>query len=488
MELPPKTLLQNGKYSIVEKIGQGGFGIAYRAYHVGLQTEICIKEFFYSDLCERDSNSSYVKVISTAAEKISLVESLQKKFTKEAQRLASFKHPNIVQVTDNFEENNTAYFVMELLEGGSLDELLKRNGAMSEQKAKTLILPIIDALEALHEVDLLHLDIKPANIMLRQNLTPVLIDFGISKYLETTGINTTTAPIGISKGFTPLEQYGGSISDFSKATDIYSLCATIYTMVTGLTPPEPLQMINSGFKSPRDLQPALSPEFNTAILKGLSTKAVDRQQSMTQLKKTVERRQGRIHEYVHPALTYAKVLLITGLLIVLNVFLVANTSLQLDTNNFSFSYGNLVLFKIYPHFKLTTTIWTRDFTSIVLFLSIVSQWLIAMMLAFNIFGRWSAIFASNKFKYYRYFANVNLYFTLTLSILFFVYICYSGYFSQVKMFVGTANIRWYSIFIGQIEWISFVFLLTSLIALVKLWLRNNITKNKVSISLNTPTE
>jgi len=283
MELPSNTILQNGKYKIVKKIGQGGFGIAYRAYHQGLQTEVCIKEFFYSDLCERVKDSSQVTIISASDDKIRLVDSLKKKFTKEAQRLARFQHPNIVLVTDNFEENNTAYFVMEFLDGGSLEDLIKRDGAMSEQKAKSLILPIIDSMDAVHKKDLLHLDIKPANIMLRQNLSPVLIDFGISKYLEIANVNTTTAPIGISKGFAPLEQYGGSISDFSKATDIYSLCATIYNMVTGITPPEPLQMINSGFKTPRELRPQLTENFNAAILKGLATKAVDRQQSISQL-------------------------------------------------------------------------------------------------------------------------------------------------------------------------------------------------------------
>ncbi len=284
MQLSSQTLLQSGKYKIIEKIGQGGFGIAYRAMHQGLQSEVCIKEFFYSDLCERAKDSSRITIISTSAEKILLVASFQKKFIKEAQRLAKFQHPNIVQVTDTFEENNTAYFVMEFLDGGSLDDLIRRDGAMSEQKAKALILPIIDAMDAVHKKDLLHLDIKPANIMLRKNQSPVLIDFGISKYLETANGNTTTAPIGISKGYAPLEQYGGSITDFSKATDVYSLCATIYNMVTGVTPPEPLQMLTNGFKSPRDLRPQLTPDFNAAILKGLSTKAVDRQQSMAQLK------------------------------------------------------------------------------------------------------------------------------------------------------------------------------------------------------------
>lgn len=288
MELSPNTLLQDGKYKIIEKIGQGGFGIAYLAHHQGLQNKVCIKEFFYRVLCERDINSSRMTIISAAKDKIKLVESFKKKFTKEAQRLAQFRHPNIVQVTDNFEENNTAYFVMEYIEGGSLEELIQKDGAMSEQRAKEIILPILDAMADVHNKDLLHLDIKPANIMLRKNQSPVLIDFGISKYMDTVNGNTTTSPIGISKGFAPLEQYGGSIADFTKSTDIYSLCATLYKMVTGQTPPEPIQIMASGLKSPRDFKPTLSVDFNNAIVKGLATKASDRQQSISQLKRVLD--------------------------------------------------------------------------------------------------------------------------------------------------------------------------------------------------------
>jgi serine/threonine protein kinase len=286
MELAPGTLLQAGKYKIIEKLGQGGFGIAYRALHQSLNRDVCIKEFFYSDLCERSHNLLDVTIITKSAEKLNLVNSFKKKFTKEAQRLAKFQHPNIVQVMDTFEENNTAYFVMEYLMGGSLEDLLSREVSLSEQKTKDLILPLIDALDAIHKTDLLHLDIKPANIMLRKNQSAVLIDFGISKYLENSSLteNTkTTAPIGISKGYAPLEQYGGGISDFSKATDIYSLCATIYKMVTGVTPPEPLQMLTSGIKSPRTVHPLISVDFDAAIIKGLATKMTDRHQTISQL-------------------------------------------------------------------------------------------------------------------------------------------------------------------------------------------------------------
>lgn len=284
MHLQSGTLLQGGKYKIIEKIGQGGFGIVYKAFHESLQSNVCIKEFFFSDLCERAKKSSKITIISSSADKIQLVDSLKKKFIKEAQRLAQFQNPHIIHVMDNFEENNTAYFVMEYIEGGSLEDLINRTGAISEEKAKKIILPIIDALEAVHNKGLLHLDIKPANILLRNDQSAILIDFGISKYMEMAGNQTTTAPIGLSKGYAPLEQYGGTIADFSKATDVYSICATLYRMVTGVIPPEPLQIHTNGIKSPNELNPQISLKFSNAILKGLSIKAIERPQNMSELK------------------------------------------------------------------------------------------------------------------------------------------------------------------------------------------------------------
>ena len=306
MHLQSGKLLQGGKYKIIEKIGQGGFGIVYKAFHESLQCNVCIKEFFFSDLCERAKRSSKITIISSSAEKIQLVDSLKKKFIKEAQRLAQFQNPHIIHVMDNFEENNTAYFVMEYIEGGSLEDLIEHTGAMSEEKAKKIMLPIIEALEAVHTKGLLHLDIKPANILLRNDHSAVLIDFGISKYMEMAGNHTTTAPIGLSKGYAPMEQYGGTITDFSKATDVYSICATLYRMATGVTPPEPLQIHTIGIKSPRELNPQISLKFSNAILKGLSIKAMDRPQSMSELKSQLVNEE-RNNETVVPKLNNTKV-------------------------------------------------------------------------------------------------------------------------------------------------------------------------------------
>ncbi|MDD4759157.1 MAG: bifunctional serine/threonine-protein kinase/formylglycine-generating enzyme family protein [Lascolabacillus sp.] len=347
MHLPTNTFLQGNKYKIIEKIGQGGFGIAYKAHHLLLDKTVCIKEFFYSDLCERKIDSSKLTIISTSSDKIQLVNSFKKKFVKEAQRLATFQHPNIVQVTDVFEENNTAYFVMEYLEGGSLEDKLK-NGILTEKQTLDIILPVLDALATVHKAKLLHLDIKPLNIMFRKDNTPVLIDFGISKYMATAAGYTTTAPVGLSKGYAPLEQYGGDIADFSEATDIYSVCATMYRMVTGVVPLEPLLILANGVKSPYDLHPQLSMGFSDSIVKGMSIKTSDRPQNVLKLyelfnkneiKETVEREYTTIvnEESNNMAAKKSKswlvgslVVLILGF-IIFNILKIDNVSPDLDS-------------------------------------------------------------------------------------------------------------------------------------------------------------
>jgi len=282
MELRTNTILNSGKYRIIQKIGQGGFGIVYKAEHVLLDKVVCIKEFYYLDLCERKTDSSDLTIISASSDKINLIKSLKKKFLKEAQRLATFQHPNIVKVTDVFEENNTVYFVMEYLHGGSLHDKLI-NCKLTEQQTLKIILPVLDALTVLHTAKLLHLDIKPMNIMFRTDNAPVLIDFGISKFMVSANNQTTTAPLGISKGYAPIEQYGGNIADLSEATDIYSVCATMYNMLCGVTPPEPLQILGNGLKNPKDFNPNLSDKLNSLVVKGMSVKANDRYSSIFDL-------------------------------------------------------------------------------------------------------------------------------------------------------------------------------------------------------------
>ena len=231
MELISGKELQNGKYRIIDVLGQGGFGITYLAQQVSLGRKVAIKEFFMKEHCNRDETSSFVSVPSMGSR--DLVEHFKQKFLKEARTIASFTSSSIVNVFDVFEENGTAYYVMEYLEGDSLKAIVDREGAIPEETAVKYIRQIGSALSEIHSKKLVHLDIKPANIMLNFKGEAVLIDFGISKHYDETGSQTSSGLVGLSEGYAPMEQYKkGGLTSFSPATDIYSLGATLFKMTT----------------------------------------------------------------------------------------------------------------------------------------------------------------------------------------------------------------------------------------------------------------
>ena len=235
--LSSESSLQGGRYRIVRMLGSGGFGITYVGTQTGLERNIVIKEFFMTDYCLRDEYSNLLTVPTVS--NVEFVERFKDKFLKEARHIAQLKHPNIVNIIDVFEENGTAYYVMDFIEGGSLVEKVQREGSLPENVAKRYILQIADALNYIHQRYMNHLDVKPGNIMLSRNDNAILIDFGLSKqYDSQTGHQTSTTPVGISHGYAPMEQYKeGGVSEFSPETDIYSLGATLYYLLTGARPP-----------------------------------------------------------------------------------------------------------------------------------------------------------------------------------------------------------------------------------------------------------
>ena len=235
--LSSESSLQGGRYRIVRMLGSGGFGITYLGTQTGLERNIVIKEFFMTDYCLRDEYSNLITVPTVS--NVEFVERFKDKFLKEARHIAQLKHPNIVNIIDVFEENGTAYYVMDFIEGGSLVEKVQREGSLPENVAKRYILQIADALNYIHQRFMNHLDVKPGNIMLSRNNNAILIDFGLSKqYDSQTGHQTSTTPVGISHGYAPMEQYKeGGVSEFSPETDIYSLGATLYYLLTGARPP-----------------------------------------------------------------------------------------------------------------------------------------------------------------------------------------------------------------------------------------------------------
>ena len=276
MNLSVNTLLQGGKYKIVRFIKSGGFGCTYEAEHVMLEKRIAIKEFFVKDFCNRDEQTSHVTV-GTQSKK-ELVAKLRRKFIDEAKGLCKLHHPGIVSVSDVFEENGTAYFVMDYIEGKSLSEIVHARGALPEKQALDYIRQAGEALQYVHEHNRLHLDIKPDNLMLDANGQVVLIDFGASKqYDEENGENTSTL-IGKTPGYAPLEQMGNDVVRFMPATDVYALGATLYKLLTGTTPLS-ANRLASGEEQP-PLPAGISQGSRMAVDRAMQTRKDKRPQSV----------------------------------------------------------------------------------------------------------------------------------------------------------------------------------------------------------------
>lgn len=245
--LQPDSTLQGGKYRIIEKLGQGGFGITYLAENTMLEGMVAIKEFFFKEYCERDDATCHVTIPTTGNREI--VERFKQKFIKEAKTIFRLNHPNIVRIHDVFEENDTAYYVMDYIDGESLGDMVKRRGAIPEAEALGYVKDAASALEYIHSMNINHLDIKPGNLMKRkEDGRIIVIDFGVAKqYDAVTSEGTTNTPVGISLGYSPMEQYSkNGVQTFSPQSDVYALAATLFKLLTGNTPPESIKIPEYG--------------------------------------------------------------------------------------------------------------------------------------------------------------------------------------------------------------------------------------------------
>lgn len=276
-ELHANTSLQNRRYAIQKTLGQGGFGITYLAYDNVNRRQVAIKEFFMKELCNRNGKNHHMSVPSTGSRQ--LVDKFRAKFLKEANTIANLSHPNIIKIYDIFEENATAYYAMEYISGGSLADLLGKEPEkrFCEVDALHYIRQVAGALNYIHMLGINHLDIKPDNI-LNDNGRAVLIDFGVAKRYDNDGHQTSTTPVGLSHGYAPLEQYkSGGVAEFSPATDIYSLGATLYKLITGQTPPDANDVLEKGLP---DIEDMMSTQCADAIKKAMRSKRAYRQQSI----------------------------------------------------------------------------------------------------------------------------------------------------------------------------------------------------------------
>ena len=233
------SVLQGGKYRIERVLGQGGFGNTYVGVNTVFNEQVAIKEFFMQGINDRDESTGSI-TISIEHNKQQFIEQLEK-FKKEALRIRKLNNEHIVHVHDLFEENGTAYYVMDFIEGESLAERLKRTGkAMTIEEVENILPQLLDALKTVHDADIWHLDLKPANIMIDKAGNVKLIDFGASKQLNAQkGGATTSTAISYTNGYAPREQMEQNYDKFGPWTDLYALGATLYTLLSNKRPPLP---------------------------------------------------------------------------------------------------------------------------------------------------------------------------------------------------------------------------------------------------------
>lgn len=271
------TILR-GQYIVGKVLGKsGGFGTTYLGYHQILQIKVAIKEYLPSEMVCRSSDGLTIQV--NHPQEADNFRNGINQFLNEARLLVKFNHPNIVRVIDFFEENGTAYLVMDYCQGVNLAEYMEQQGGiLSEQAAMNFIMPILEGLQELHNRGVLHRDIKPQNIYITHDGRPILLDFGSAK--QTLGERSRSLALMATPGFAAYEQYHiqGKQGPW---TDIYSCTATIYYMLSGMLPADAIErMAQETLFFPPGLENKISPEMRNAIVKGMALLPENRVQSV----------------------------------------------------------------------------------------------------------------------------------------------------------------------------------------------------------------
>ena len=266
LAVPIGTIL-DGRYLIGKVLGVGGFGITYLGYDLTLDYKVAVKEYMPSGFATR-AEDKYTLTVTSSSQQQAYDEGLDK-FLSEARTLAKFHDTtNIVSVQDFFKENNTAYFVMEYVDGESLKDYLDRNGGrISYADASKILIPIMRALSKVHEQGLIHRDISPDNISITSSGQPKLLDFGAARsaYAENKSVSVI-----LKHGLAPIEQYSNH-GNMGPWTDVYAMGATLYRSITGILPPESIERIHAdSIRTPSSMGIVIPPYAEMALMKALA--------------------------------------------------------------------------------------------------------------------------------------------------------------------------------------------------------------------------
>lgn len=267
-----------GRYVIQEVLGQGGFGITYLGIDKLYGNKAAIKEYYPQKIAMRKAQYEDVVTVTSIEEKNNYNKG-KKRFLDEAQVMARFnKNEGIVKILDFFEANNTAYIVMEYLEGITLKQYLGKYGVIQFRNLIEMMLPLLEALIEIHSQGLIHRDISPDNIMVQHNSKLKLMDFGAARDYTESGNKSLT--VILKPGYAPPEQYQ-THGVQGPWTDIYALCATIYKCLTGITPPDAIaRVMDDKFKEPDQLDGKLSPDIKKILWKGMNIFPEERYQDI----------------------------------------------------------------------------------------------------------------------------------------------------------------------------------------------------------------
>lgn len=276
-ELASGTMLSGGKYVIEKKIGAGGFGITYLARHTILDRKYAIKELFMSGYNVRNNATNHV---SLQGLEVKDFDRVRQTFINEARTLAHLNNEAIVKVIDIFDENGTSYMVMPFVEGTTLKSMVEKDGPMEYEMAVNYMVQICEALTYIHSKDILHRDVTPDNVIVTPEQKIVLIDFGSArKFIDNKTQRQTTI---VKPGYAPLEQHSAR-SRKGAFTDIYSVGAVFYYLLTGERPMDATERVLEKMKEPIELNSNIPPQINAIIMKAMEMDGEMRYQSAKEL-------------------------------------------------------------------------------------------------------------------------------------------------------------------------------------------------------------